>query len=145
MFNLYNDSLEYVHNATETVEKYLRRYKRMFYVLSVLSGIGAAAVAILTAILVSKVIWASYPEWYFFVTAGIAAITTLFSSTINYFLVKDKIHSYQRKINWIKAEEAKHHMKVGKKYQSHKRDYNLYLSVASYLDNFSAKREAQHD
>lgn len=145
MFSLYTDALEYVHNASTTVNKYLIRYKRIFYTLNVIIGAGTASTAILTALLVSKIFWATYPEWYFFVTAGVAALTTLLSSTINYFLVKDKIHSYQRKINWIKAEEAKHDMKLGKKYQSHKRDYNLYLSVASYLDNFSAKREAQHD
>lgn len=145
MYSLYKDANVYVKQATDTFEKYLRWYKRMFYTFNIIIGLGTLTTATLTALAVSKTVWSSYPEWYFFVTAGIAAVTTLLSSTINYFLVRDKIHSYKRKLNWIRAEEAKHKMGVGRRYQQKNKDYHLYLSVAAYLDNLSAKKEVEHD
>lgn len=145
MYRLYTDASLFAKNAKKELEVYLRRYKKVFYILSVLIGLGTALGSIVTTLVLSKVIWSDYPDWFFFLTAGISAISVLMMSTINYFLIREKIHSYKRKIKWIEAEELKYHEKLSKQYQSKFRDYNLYLSVASYLDNISAKKEVQHD
>lgn len=145
MFNLYTDSTQYVKNAKAELSRYLSRYKKTFYILSVIIALGVASTAIITTIMVSKVWYQQYPNWFFFFTAGISAFSALLTSIINYFLIRDKIQSYKRKLLWIEAEEEKYRLKLTRKYQSHYRDYHFYTSVASYLDNMSAKREAQHD
>ena len=145
MYKLYTDAPLFVTNAKRELSTYLERYKKVFYTLSVLIGLGTATGSIVTTLVLSKVIWTDYPNWFFFLTAGISAFSVLMMSTLNYFLIREKIHNYKRKIKWIEAEELKYHQKLSKQYQSKFRDYNLYLSVASYLDNISAKKEVQHD
>lgn len=145
MYKLYTEAPLFVKNAKKELIIYLERYRKVFYILSVLIGLGTAAGSIITTLVLSKVFWDDYPNWFFFLTAGISAFSVLMMSTINYFLIREKIHTYKRKIKWIEAEELKYRLELSKQYQSKFKDYNLYLSVASYLDNISAKKEAQHD
>ena len=144
MYKLYSNTTEYKEYQVSRLESKRSRYKAMFLILNLISLMASLTSSILTALLISELVYSSYPQWFFFATAGISAVISLISSLLSYFVVKDSISKISGKLIEIEAEELLYKNKTIKKYQEKNRDFSYYVSIASILGINAAEKGGKY-
>lgn len=128
--------------SIRTLEKIKREYKILriiFYSLNIFSAILAATSTIVAALVISKLIWESFPDWFFFLTTAITSGTALFASILNFFTVKQNLDEREQQILDIESELWLYNAKASERYKAKNRDYMLFLRVASIANNQKAQ------
>ena len=145
MTNLYDNPQNYVKNILIDVEGDYKRYKAIFVTLNILIAIFTALSTIITAIIISKLVFSTFPEWYFFATAGLSAFSALFGSIVNYFNISDKIKDFKKQRNDIQIEQIKFENNISEAYSGPDKEYRLYLRVSAIVGNESSQVEVKYD
>ena len=145
MYRIFPDVQEYKEHNIKRLRNSVKKLKIIYIILSTLSLLAVLAGSIITALLVSKLIYAQYPIWFFFLTAGISAGTTLISNILSYFVVQEKLAKVKKQLNDIDAEEVLYNNKLHEKYKGKNRDIAYYLSIATILDSIAASKEVNYE
>ena len=145
MFNLYTSPMEYIKSNVKRLESRHSLYKKLFLFFNVVAFSMALFSSVLTALMISKLIYSSYPDWFFYATAGASAVGALMASLLNFFVINSNISDFKEKINGIEGELVLYNNKVTKRYKGKHREFNLYLKVGVILGSKAAKEEASND
>ena len=144
MLNLSIDSKEYASSLYKYLFNRRKRLKWYFLTLNILAVLGALFTTVLTAILVSKLVYEKYPDWFFFATAGSSAMLSLVSSFLNFFIIKDTINKIANKLNKIEKIMILHSNKLTDKFKGNKADFHLYNDISIIVNSKSKKQEVKN-
>jgi len=131
-------------NFYETRIKWLKKMNVFLNVVIIFAGL---ITTVITSLMVSKLIYSSYPDWFFYATAGISAGTGLATSILNFFIIQDNIKTYKGNLINIRAEIASYESKAKPTYQRRKagdNDYELFLAVAKITGSKAARKEIKN-
>ena len=137
MFNLSTNAKEYASSIYENLFKRRTRFKWYFLILNLLTVLATLFTTALTAILVSKLVFQKYPDWFFFATAGSSAILSLTSSLLNFFVVKDSIKKTTSKLNKIEKIMVLHSNKLTDRFEGENSDFYLYNEVSKIVNSIT--------
>lgn len=142
---------EYSQEAFKIVQKRLKTFRRTFYTLNTTTLILGLISTIITILTLSKQVRLfldqndKVPDWYFFVIASFSAIGTLSSGIINFFVIRDKIKTYNNKSEDIKTILVDYENKISSQYQNKAScDYFLFVNIALVMDNDLKRKEIIH-
>lgn len=142
---------EYSQEAFKIVQKRLKTFRRTFYTLNTTTLILGLISTIITILTLSKQVRLfldqndKVPDWYFFVIASFSAIGTLSSGIINFFVIRDKIKTYNNKSEDIKTIMVDYENKISSEYKNKAScDYFLFVNVALVMDNDLKRKEIIH-
>lgn len=141
MLRYINSPKKYTDRKLDELTKELKYLRVTYFTLNIISGILGAAGAIITALVISKIIWSNYPSWFFFLTAGVSSFGTFTSSIINFFWIKDQIEKKKSQIIDIESEIYLFESKAIDRYKLKNREYILFLKVAMIAGNTKAREE----
>ncbi|MCK5806921.1 MAG: DUF4231 domain-containing protein [Mycoplasmataceae bacterium] len=144
MFNVLTEPKEYASITYEKLFNRRRKFKRYFLILNLLTVIAALFTTVLTALMVSKMIYKQYPDWFFFATSGSAAMLSLVTSLLNFFIIKGTIDETTTKLNKIENIMVLHFNKLTDKFKGKNADFNLYNEVAIVVNSEAAKQEVKN-
>ncbi|WKX02812.1 DUF4231 domain-containing protein [Candidatus Mycoplasma mahonii] len=128
------------------VERQLRKAKKrkmiskyVYYAFNIIAMISSFFVVSLTTIIFSRIWTKTTPEWFFYTTTSISAITAFIVSVTNFFYVKEMLNKYTRQVHYIETQIA--FFVLGLKEYKSKRDkeFNLFHNVCSFIDINLAK------
>lgn len=142
---------EYGQEAFKIVQKRLKTFRRTFYTLNTTTLILGLISTIITILTLSKQVKLfldqndKVPDWYFFVIASFSAIGTLSSGIINFFVIRDKIKTYNNKSEDIKTIMVDYENKISSEYQNKAScEYFLFVNIALVMDNDLKRKEIIH-
>ena len=147
MLNLYTDAFEFIDSKIRFYKKRVKYLKKINIFLNCILIFTGFVTTTLTSLILSKLLYNFFPDWFFYYTAGITAATGLATSLLNFFVIKDNIKVYSNNINRIKAEIISYFQKTKKIYQNkslEKNQYFLFLSVSSIIGSSIAKKEIKN-
>lgn len=139
MHNKFHLSVDkYINNHIRDVREDALRLKFLFYFLNLLFAVGTLGTTVLTTILISK-IWIDYfPIWFYYATTGISALTSFFTSILNFFVVKDKYLLRQKQLTQLRALSFI-------KTKTKKEEYEKFISAAIVLENKQAIKDVNNE
>lgn len=145
MNSTYTNSTKFANDKLNTILLRIRKYTRVYYSLTILISLMASFSSVMTSIMISKMVWNKdgngNVDWFYVMTTFISAITTFIVSTLNFFMIKDKIDSAKKLWHKVEAEIVKHDLHVGIYANRENADYNLFIIVSQLTDNVAAKKE----
>ena len=141
MNKLVTNNKDYKDQVLEILKHKIKRNKILLYSLRILTFLGAFASIIIVSLIMGKIIYSSYPAWFFFTTASITSIITLITSLINFFILKDNFEKYKKEKELVQLEILKHENSISKRYKSKDKDFNLNISIGVIVGSKEAKKE----
>ncbi|MCC3161108.1 MAG: DUF4231 domain-containing protein [Mollicutes bacterium PWAP] len=135
----YKDPLETLESEKKRLEILNNKLKILNYVIAFLSFFLVLGGAVLTPIAVSKMVWPSYPTWYFFVISGISAFLGLIGGFLTFFSIRVKISNNKFIIKSLKREKIRFDEKLFEKYKTKNSNYWLLIEIHSIIGNKQAK------
>ena len=130
---------KYVDRKLEQLKKEYKFLRIVYFTLNVLTGIFSAASSIVVALVVSKLLWNSFPDWFFFMTAAVTSFSALSSGLINFFVIKDNMNKREKQILDIESEKWLYDAKAAGRYKGDKKDFMFFLKVANIAENDKAR------
>lgn len=138
--------LKYIDTPQKYVDKKLTDLKQeykflkiIYYTLNILTGIFSAASSIVVALVVSKLLWDSFPDWFFFMTAAVTSFSAFASGLINFFVIKDNMNKKEKQILDIESEKWLYEAKAAGRYKGDRKDFMFFLKVANIAENDKAR------
>ena len=138
--------LKYIDTPQKYVDKKLADLKQeykflriVYYTLNVLTGILSAASSIVVALVVSKLLWDSFPDWFFFMTAAVSSFSAFAAGLINFFVIKDNMKKKEKQILDIESEKWLYEAKAAGRYKGDRKDFMFFLKVANIAENDKAR------
>lgn len=145
MFNLYTTHEEYVQSSLTRLAKERKQAKSIFLILNIISALMILFTAVLTPLMISHLLYIdSYPDWFFYATAGASAVGGFVTSLLNFFVIKEKITTSEEMINLIESELVLFYNKATPSYKGKNAEFNLYVAVGSILGSKAAKQEVSN-
>lgn len=144
MYSLKQTPISYVEDNKFLLERKLVKFKRLFFTLNFIAILAGAFSSILVAIMISHLVYDAWPMWYFYASTAASALTTLVTSLLNFYVVRDTINKSKKTLNLISKEEALYHNKAATRYKGKSAEFNLYLSVGAILDSKAAKKAVKN-
>lgn len=144
MYKLYSNAEEYKNHNIKNLVARRSKYKKIFIILNLFSALLSLIATIITALLISKLLYSSFPDWFFYTTAGISAGISLISSLLSYFIVNDTINNISKKLIKIEVEDVLYKNKLIEKYKEDNADFSFYVSIAIILGVNIAKKEVEY-
>ena len=141
MTKLVTDNTSYKDEVLKVLEHRIKTNKVFLYVLRVLTFLGAFASVIIVSLIMGKIIYSSYPTWFFFATASITSVIAFITSLINFFVLKDNLEKYKKEKELVNIEILKHENGISKRYKSKDKDFNLNISIGVIVGSKPAKKE----
>lgn len=139
MLRYIDTPIKYSERTLEKLKKEYKFLRIVYYSLNILTAILAATSTIVAALVISKLIWVSFPDWFFFLTTAITSGSALFTSILNFFTVKQNMLNREKQIVDIESELWLYNARASERYKAKDRDYMLFLRVASIADNQKAQ------
>lgn len=136
---------EYQTRTINERKRNIKKHRRIYIILNVLIITASLFSAVLSTIVVSKLVYKSYPEWFFFATAGISAVTALGSTLLNFFIVHDALKREEKNLNLIHLEIVKYDNELEKRYIGKDREYNLFVFLEAIIGSGPAREEAGYE
>lgn len=147
MLNLDKDTYRFTHSKIAYYNKQIKLFQKISVFLNIVIILASFATTIITSLIMSRLIYDGYPDWFFYSTAGISALTGLASGLLNFFVIKDNIKSYKSIVAKIEAEFISYSTQAKSIYQcksESKNRYHLFLSVATITGSKAAKKEMKN-
>lgn len=141
MLKLTTDPKDFVSAVHSNLTRRRIRFKRYFIILNMLTVLGVLFTTVLAAVMVSKIVYQKYPDWFFFATAGISAMLSLVSSFLNFFVVKDTVEKATIQLNKIEKIMILYSNKLTDKFSGDYAEFNLYNEVSIAMHWISKKQE----
>ncbi len=145
-YKLFNKPLDYVEEKLKQSKKDMIIFRTLFVALNFLIAVAAATMAIITSLILSKLLFGgNKPVWFFFVATGVSAATVLLTSFVNFFVIKDRYQKAMRRNKLIKGQKALFINNAGLYQKGKYREMIFYTRVAQIVGNFDALRETSDD
>lgn len=147
MRNIFTDSFEFIDSKIKFYKRRIKILKKINVFLSIIIILAGFVTTAITSLMLSKLFYHSYPDWYFYATGGISGATGLATSLLNFFVIQDNIKLYKSNVKRIEAEVISYFQKAKKIYKNkseNKNKYFLFLTVASINGSDAAKKEIKN-
>ena len=139
------DINKYQESKISLAESKIKNYRRIYVILNVISILAVFASAVISTLIISKLVYTGYPDWFFYATAGISATTALISTLLNFFFIHDNLNDEEKRLKLMQLEIVKYNNGLSDKYIGKHKDFNLFATIEAINGSKAARKEIGYE
>ena len=139
------DINKYQESKISLAESKIKNYRRIYVILNVISILAVFASATISTLIISKLVYSSYPDWFFYATAGVSATTAFISTLLNFFFIHDNLKDEERHLKLMQLEIVKYNNGLSDKYIGKHKDFNLFATIEAINGSKAARKEIGYE